>query len=64
MPDRAMETASKLRKPERRSYEKPVVELVELHGDQVLSGGCKTDGAPSSITGTCDASPCMSAGSS
>lgn len=41
----------------RRPYEKPTIEFIELHGDQVLSNSCKT--AESSGQG---AAPCASDG--
>lgn len=65
MSDKACEGESNRRKPTRRPYDKPVVEFVELHGDQVLCASCKTyGGAPSLAGATCDASVCSCAGSS
>lgn len=65
MSDLARAGGSRVRTPARRPYEKPVVEFVQLHGDQVLSGSCKTyGGIATASSGTCEASPCSSVGSS
>jgi hypothetical protein len=65
MSDKACDGRGTNRTPARRPYEKPVVEFVELHGDQVLSGSCKTGvGTPTAASGTCEQSPCSVSGSS